>query len=84
MWQRRRRSQNNIGTTEGDRTNGWFCVRASDGELGWVGKCGRRADGNKEGRSHGSIALFYPKQHKMVTQYKADSLLITLTRWAAT
>ena len=30
------------------------------------------------------IALLYPKQHKMETQYKADSLLNTLAGWAAT
>ena len=30
------------------------------------------------------IAQLYPKQHKMETQYKADSLLITLAGWAAT
>ena len=32
----------------------------------------------------GTIAQLYPKQHKMETQYKADSLLITLAGWAAT
>ena len=31
-----------------------------------------------------TIAQLYPKQHKMGTQYKANSLLITLAGWAAT
>ena len=31
-----------------------------------------------------TIPQLYPKQHKMETQYKADSLLITLAGWAAT